>query len=239
MLQSPLMRRILLLLLLTTFLPAQSAPEVEVTAEPHHHQVFANSQVRVFNVEVPAHANTVMHWHRHDYVYVMLGAAHVSNEIKGKAALDVKLVDGETNLLSAPYAHFVRNLSDQPFRSVIVELLQDDKLRHSSHPGSAHADEDRGLEILHGGTEEILLVKDGVRLSEVDLQPGGMVPMNNARPHLLVALSALKLRNHVKGKAPSDVELKSGETLWLKPADSHMLTNAAAQPAKWITLEFQ
>ena len=51
----PAMTRLLLVLLLTTFLTAQSAPEVDITAEPHHHLVLANDQVRVFNVDVPPH----------------------------------------------------------------------------------------------------------------------------------------------------------------------------------------
>ena len=59
-----------LILLLSTILTAQAAPEVEITAEPYHHLVFANDQIRVFDVDVLPHSETLTHWHRHDYVFV-------------------------------------------------------------------------------------------------------------------------------------------------------------------------
>ena len=62
-------RNLFFFCLITTLLAAQAtAPEVEITAEPAHHLTFENKSVRVFNVEVPPHAETLMHWHRHDYI---------------------------------------------------------------------------------------------------------------------------------------------------------------------------
>jgi hypothetical protein len=159
------MRRSFLLLLLPALLTAQLAPEVEITAEPHHHLVLANDQVRVFTVNIPPHSDTLLHRHRHDYIYVTLGASEVVNAVQGKDPVTVKLQDGQTGFLSASYAHIARNLSNNPFRNVTVELLQDDKLRHSSFTWDAT----RGLEILPGGTQQILFVKDAVRVSEFEL----------------------------------------------------------------------
>ncbi len=223
------------LLLLTAVLTAQSAPEVEITAEPHHHLAFANDQVRVFTVEVAPHSETLMHVHHHDYIYVNLGAAEVVNTVKGKDPVTVKLRDGDTNFLAAGFAHTARNLSTQPFRDVIIELLQDDKLRHSP----AHRDEERGLDILQGGTKEILFVKDGVRVSEFELQPGAMIPKpDHPGPRLLVAVSDLDLRSDVEGQGPMPGHFKSGDAKWLAGGDSHTLTNAGQHLAKFVTLEF-
>jgi hypothetical protein len=118
--------RSLILLFLTTLLSAQA--EVEITAEPHHHPIFANSQIRVFKVDVPPHSDTLLHWHRHDYIYVTLGDSEVINAVQGKSPVTVTLRDGQTDLLAAPYAHVAHNQSDKPFRNVTVELLQDDQL---------------------------------------------------------------------------------------------------------------
>jgi oxalate decarboxylase/phosphoglucose isomerase-like protein (cupin superfamily) len=235
------MRRSVLFLFLTSFLTAQAAPEVEITTEPHHHLAFANDQVRVFNVDVPPHAETLMHWHRHDYIYVTLGASEVVNAVKGKDPVTVKLRDGQTGFLPGAFAHFARNLSDQPFHIVNIELLQDDKLRHSpAHWDPAHPDDDRGLDILHGGTREILFVKDGVRVSEFELQPGGMVPMHHhAGPHLLVAVSDLDIRSDVEGQGPMPGHFKSGDAKWLPGGYSHTITNTGHHPAKFVTLEFR
>jgi oxalate decarboxylase/phosphoglucose isomerase-like protein (cupin superfamily) len=229
------MNRILLLLLLPAILTAQLAPEVEITAEPHHHLALTNDQVRVFTVNIPPHSETLLHRHRHDYIYVTLGDSEMVNAVQGKDPVTVKLRDGQTGFLPSSYAHIARNLSNKPFRNVTVELLQDDKLRHSSFTWHAT----RGLEILPGGTQEILFVKDAVRASEFELQPGGMVPLHHhTGPHLAVALSDLKFRGQVEGKAASEVEMKSGETLWIKGGYSHTLTNIGKEPAKWVTLEF-
>ncbi len=226
------MKRCVLFLFLTAVLAAQSAPEVEITAEPHHHQVLANDQVRVFYVDVPPHSDTLMHWHRHDYIYVTLGATEVVNAVKGKDPVTVKLADGDTRFLPATFAHVARNPGDHPFRNVTIELLQDAKLRQST----AKWDEDRGLQILHGGTQEILFVKDGVRASEIELQPGGVAPMP-AKAYLLVALTNLKLTHQVKNEphmAMDDFEQKPGDSKWL----TGNLTNFGPAPAKFVTLEF-
>jgi hypothetical protein len=233
------MRRFFVPLLVATFLAAQGAPEVEITAEPHHHLTFANDQVRVFNIEVPPHGGTLMHWHRHDYIYVTLGDSQVVNTVKGKDPVTVKLHDGQTGFLSGAFAHLARNLSGQPFHVVNIELLQDARLRNSP----AKWDEDRGLEILHGGTKEILFVKDGVRVSEIELDPGGTAPMP-ASAYLIVAVSNLNLEAaDLPKNAPHMVWMNfsqdPGASKWLPGGYFHALTNIRHHPTKFVTLEFR
>ena len=163
------MKRALVLFLLIPFLAAQTTSEVEITSEPSHHLVLENESVRVFKVEVTPHALTLMHRHRHDYVFVTLGESHVSNEVENKSPVDVKLSDGETRFVPGNFAHVARNLSDQPFRNVTIELMQDEKLRQTP----SHWPDETGEKTFDGGHSKILFVKDGVRISEVDLEPGG------------------------------------------------------------------
>jgi oxalate decarboxylase/phosphoglucose isomerase-like protein (cupin superfamily) len=247
----------LFLLALSAILTAQAAPEVEITAEPHHHLILENEYVRVFHVDVPAHTDTLMHWHRHDYVFVTLGATEVVNAVKGKAPVTLKLQDGETHLLPAPFAHVARNLSDRNFLNLTIELLYPVRVSQGCRTKScvvapAKWDETRGLDILQGGTKEILFANDGVRGTEFELQPGGVVPMHHhTGPHLLMAVSDLDLRdtvprsdvasqNSLSGNVsgPMPVHFKSGEAKWLPAGYSHSLTNAGQQPAKFVTLEF-
>jgi hypothetical protein len=237
------MKRFILLLLLTAFLAAQSQPEVDITAEPHHHQVFANDQVRVFNVDIPPHSETLLHRHGHDYFYVMFGASEIVNAVQGKDPVNVGLRDAQVGFTPGAFAHVVRNL-DHPFRNVTVELLQDDKVRHApAHWDPAHPEEDRGLEILHGGTKEILFVKDGVRASEIELQPGGIVPeQHRSGPYLLVAVTAMDLTTHAPLKSAMPVPLSShfkpGDVQWLPQGLTPPLTNTGHTPARFVTLEF-
>jgi quercetin dioxygenase-like cupin family protein len=238
------MKRRLLFCLIATLLAAQ-ATEVEITNEPHHHLTFENKSVRVFNVEVDPHSETLMHWHRHDYIYVTLGATEIVNAVKDKPPVTVKLQDGETRFSPATFAHVARNLSDHPFRNVTIEILEDDTLRNSTAKWDAQEKNDRGLDILQNGTKEVLFVKDGIRATEFELQPGGIVPMHHhAGPHLLVAVSDLDIRSDVKSDAPGGPQgpmpghFKSGDSKWLPGNYSHTITNPGPKPAKFVTLEF-
>jgi quercetin dioxygenase-like cupin family protein len=220
---------------ITTLLAAQAtAPEVELNAEPHHHLTLENKYVRVYNVEVPPHSDTLMHWHRHDYIYVTLGDTEVVNAVKDKPPVTLKLRDGETRFSPATFAHIASNRSDQPFRNVTIEIVADENLRHST----PHWDEDRALETFPGGTQQILWVKDGIRASEFELQPGAAVPPDHhAGPHLIVAVSDVYLHSAVEGQAPGPEHLHSGEVRWV-PGGFPAVTNTGHKPAKFVTLEF-
>jgi quercetin dioxygenase-like cupin family protein len=225
---------------------AQSGlPEVEITSEAHHHLVFQNPYVRVFNVEVDPNTQTEMHWHRHDYIAITLGDAEVSNTVKNKPTVTVKLRDGDTVFASGNFAHYVADIGPQPFRNVTVEILQDESLRNSSASGKIHWDEERGLDILDRGTREILFVKDGIRVTEFELQPGGAVPAHrHAGPQLLVAVTDLDLSSEVSSNSPAGQHppisghFQSGDHRWIHPGYFHAMVNAGSQPAKFVTLEF-
>jgi mannose-6-phosphate isomerase-like protein (cupin superfamily) len=230
------MKRFVLLLAAALLAAQAGAPEVEITAEPHHHLVLENKSVRVFNVEVDPGAETQMHWHRHDYVYVTLGDTEIVNIVKDKAPATVKLRDGETRFSPATFAHIVRNPMNRPFRNITIEILDDDSLRGAASPWDPKQNEDRGLNILQGGTQQILFVKDAIRVSEFELQPGGIFPMSRSGGCLLVAVNDFDLRgdgtNH---KAKAD-HLKSGDSKWF--SGKRTLTNAGSTSAKFVTLEF-
>jgi quercetin dioxygenase-like cupin family protein len=214
-----------------------SAPpsEVEITAEPSHHLAFQNSYVRVFQVEVAPKNATLMHRHRHDYVFVTLGASEVSNEVQGKSPVTLKLQDGETRFTQGNFAHIARNLSTTPFRNVTIELLRDE----TANSATQKWDEDRGLQVLHGGTQEILFVKDGVRVSEVELQTAGILPKHrHGRPELIVAVTDLLFRNDVVGKPAANIEMKSGDVRWEEAGFTHTVTNVGKEAAKFVTLDF-
>lgn len=226
-------------LIFVLLLAAQNVHEVEIDTEPHHRLVFANEQVRVFSVEVPPQSATLMHLHEHDYFYVVLGAADISNEVSGQPAVALELSDGEVRFSPGPFAHLIRT-SNQPFRNVTVELLQDAKLRLAP----AHWNKDRGLNVLEGGTQEILFVKDGVRASEFELQPGGTAPMP-ASAFLLVAVSELHMceagqpRNTPHNAwDPCGRDMHPGHSFWFPAGVLHALTNAGKQPARFVTLDF-
>ena len=228
--------RAFVFLLAAFTLLAQSTSDVEITAEPHHHLALENPYVRVFKVEVAPHDATLMHRHGHDYVFVTLGASEVSNEVEGKPPVTLKLQDGETRFTPGDFAHIARNLAATPFRNVTIEFMQDAAARQSPPPAW---DEERGLHVLNGGTQDIVFVKDGVRVSEIDLQPGGVLPMHHhAGPHLAVAVTDLDMRSDKEGGSSQPVHMKAGDIQWVPAGGTHSVTNVGKSPARWVTVEF-
>ncbi len=226
--------RIAAVLLLAALAYAQNN-EVEITSEPHHHLALENQYVRAFKVEVAPHTATLMHRHRHDYMFVTLGDTQVENDVSGKQPVTLSLKDGETRYTPGDFAHIAKNLSDTPFRNVTIEFLQDEQAKKSP----VKWDEERGLHVYNGGTQDILFVKDNARVSEIELQPGGTIPRHQHKgPHLLVAISDLDLRSGVQNKKPEVVQLKSGDMEWVPLGPAHTLSNAGKSGAKFVIVEF-
>jgi hypothetical protein len=205
----------------TVLVPAQAAEPaaVEIAREPYHHLVLENEFLRVFLVEVAPHESTLLRRHPHDYISITLGDSEVSYEVEGKPPAHLYLCDSETYFLPGNYAHLARNLAAAPFRNLIVELLQDEKARKTQPP---KWDEERGLQIFIGGTQDTLFVKDGVRVSEIELQPGATMPRHHHRgPHLQVALTDLEIRSDVVGQGPMPGHFKSRDAKWLPGGYAH------------------
>jgi quercetin dioxygenase-like cupin family protein len=233
-LQSAAMRFISLFAILVIATLAFAQNEVEITSEPHHHLALENQYVRVFKVEVAPREATLMHRHRHDYMFVTLGDTQVENDVAGKQPVTLKLANGETRFTRGDFAHIAKNLSDTPFRNVTIELLQDEQAKKAP----VQWDEDRGLHVFTGGTQDILFVKDNARASEVELQPGGVVPSHRHKgPHLLIAVSDLDLRSE-EGKSATPVQMRSGDIKWVPGGFTHSVTNVGKNAAKLVTVEF-
>jgi mannose-6-phosphate isomerase-like protein (cupin superfamily) len=212
---------------------AQTKP-LEITSEPGHHLVLQNRYTRVFQVQVPPHASTQLHLHRHGYLFVTLGTAQIENEVAGKPAVKAKLIDGQTELAEGPFAHVIRNVGNTPFRNVTIEILR---------PPSAEAQNtprERGVSIDNGLIIDTLYDTAQVRVVEFKLNPGNHVDIHQDKwPHLLVAISELHIRDQKRNGRGGDLELKSGDVSWSKGGFPHSITNLGLQPAHWIDVEFK
>ena len=84
----------------------------------------------------------------------------------------------------------------------------------------------------------MLFVRDGARVSAVELEPGAVVPSHHHDgPHLLVAVSDLQLRSDVEGQGPMAGTFKSGDVKWLPGGYTHTLTNTGKDRARFVTVE--
>jgi quercetin dioxygenase-like cupin family protein len=215
--------------------PAAAPGEVEITAEPHHRMIYQNEYVRVFDVTIMPKDATQMHVHRHDYIFVALGAAQISNEVKGKPAVQLALTDGEVRFAEGGFAHVVRNVGATPFRNIAVEFLQDAKMRNA--PAGKWNDENAVQ--VQGGQEQVAFVKDGVRVATVQIETAGFEKRHHHDgPQLVIALNDMTLRSDSPEKGPMNLEMKAGQVRWIDGDLTHSVTNVGTQAARFVSVEF-
>ena len=98
--------------------------------------------------------------------------------------------------------------------------------------------EENGEKTFPGGRITTLFVKDGVRASEVKVEPGPIVPSHHDDGrHLLSAITDLDLRGD-EGMGPMPGKFKSGDVQWLPGGGyTHSLTNEGKSPARFVTVD--
>lgn len=216
----------------------QAATQIEAMAEPSHRLVWENKYVRTLKVEVAPGAATLKHRHGHDFFTVTLGAAEISNEVDGKPPTTVKLEDGQVRFAEGRGpAHLVRDLASTPFRNVTVELLGDEAAKKAAPP---KWDQETGtVTSIDGGSQEILFVKDGVRASKINLQPGASQPKRqHAGPEMIVAVTDLDLGSAAKHKRAASLRLKARDVKWIEGGLNQALTNKGKGETKIVLFEF-
>lgn len=230
------------------------AATVEITAEPFHHLVLKNQQVRVFAVEVPPKAETRMHRHRYNHVFVALGDSEVTDEHQGQKSEERRLNQGDVGFVEGGFAHRVRNLSDAPFRAVAIEVLKPVR----GIVRLATCDVDEGIECgfcnvasarrqkcdWPGELDALPELEKreaayGVYQFVMHMEPGSTTgPHHHTADHLLVAVSDLELKDEAEGRPPETLRMKSGEVRWVKGGFTHTLTNLG-KPAWFVNFEFK
>jgi quercetin dioxygenase-like cupin family protein len=216
----------------------QSTTQIEAVAEPSHSLVWENKYVRTLKVEVLPGAATLKHRHGHDFFTVTLGAAEISNEVDGKSAATVKLEDGQVRFAEGRGpAHLVKNLASTPFRNVTIELLGDEAGKTAAPP---KWDPESGtVTSPDGGSQEFLLIKDGVRASKMILQPGATQPKRqHIGPEMIVAVTDLDLGLAGKAKRATPLRLKARDVKWIEGGLDQTLINRGKKEAKIVLMQF-
>ena len=111
-----------LLVLIAAMGWAQSTDVVPLDQEPMHKRIFENAYIRAFAVTVPPKAETKIHRHDRDYMFVMVGDSDVESVRVNEAPVHLTFKDGDAQWTKGGFAHKARNLSDKPFKNVTIEL---------------------------------------------------------------------------------------------------------------------
>jgi len=197
-------------------LAACSRGPVTIDQEPSHHLVLANDYVRVYRVEAGSHKTTKLHLHDHDYIWVSIGPADITNAVQGGTTTKAQLEDGDVRFVPGNFSHVVTNDSDQPFRNFTIALLR---------PGSVQLqpnEDEHSVNLMNSATVESLFVKNGVRAFEITLAPGASVGGQHlVRPHLLV-----------------DIDPDDQHVQWSGQGEGERLTNNSDHKRRYLLLEF-
>ena len=232
-----------LVFLLALSLHAQAPAVVPAASEPHHHLVIENPYIRALHVSIPAGDATLLHEHKVPYVFVSLGPADFSNEVAGKPAARVKMVDGQVGYSRGGFAHLVRTDANKSFNNITVELL---------HPQGEPRNlcdrivpSDLGACDLKGDAPNApigarpLMETDEIRVDAITVRRSGDVTDKpHARPGLLMAVSGAPIRvAQVPGvKAQT---LHAGEIMWLPRAAEPKFTVNDGPEARLVLISFK
>jgi hypothetical protein len=221
---------VLIAILLGTGHSFQASSPVEILEEPHHVLSFQNAQVRVFHLKLKPNEVTLPHHHRTFYAFLSLKPATISNEVRGRAPVLTQL---EANQLHTSKGGFVlaeRNNSTEPVDVIVIEVLNTSNEPFRTPMGGFG---------YHDAAFGELFETAAVRGYSMILASGGHTEQHQEMyDRLLIAESALELRDDVMGESPSTVRMNPGEVRWIPRGATHAMENLGASPATFITFEF-
>ncbi len=200
---------------------------VPITEEPHHHLVFQNEYVRVFDVAVPNGDATLFHTHTNDYLFVAIGDAKLEEQVPDGHSSILNLKSNEVRFQKAPLTDRVINHSDVLSRNLTIEILKnpDAHVLESSMPKI------RG--------HSVVLENDRVRVERVILDAGQTTGMHT---HVLqglgVILSEATLEVSAPGRKTQKIQPKPNTVSW-HDANTHCLKNVGPTLFEALDIEWK
>lgn len=224
------MKLALALLAAATPLAAQSIRgAVLANHEPHHHVTYADADMRVLRVRVPAHDTTLLHEHDPDYFWIALGASEIVNAKLGAPDATVKSADLTIHYAPGKFAHVARNLTAVPFDNITVELLKPqgtvknlcaDALANA--PKNCSGSDPREVPAFE---------TNRLRVDLVTIEPGAVMKVGAAAPRWIIALDT----NDTKGSLTlSKGAWKGG--VFRATSNGWVLKNDAKKPIRILSV---
>ena len=207
---------------------AAQAP-VPVSGEHHHHFKFENEYVRVYDVEVAAHDDTLFHIHSNDYVYVNLYDVDLKAQVLDGPIVALPVKAGQCVFSKAPLTHRVLNESDKLFRNITVEILKTPGTSSSDAPSLANVP----------GFSKVL-ENDRVRIDRLVLEPGQSTGMyKDNLMNLAIAVTDCNAVFEGADQKDHPVQLKAGNYEWRPTPGAHLIKNVGDRRLEIIEIEWK
>lgn len=227
--------------------PSAAQLAVPLTEEHHHHLVFTDARVRVFDVHVAPHTATLLHEHDHDYVWVALGDSEISNAPLGGTKTHQKVSDASVHYAPGPLTHVAGNEGNTEFHNVTIELLAPQTNPQNlcdqvigGQPAECSGETAASKSDWKGAEVRPEFATDQMRASIVRIDPGSTLTIAASVSPLLVALEGTQaeyvLRERSGGRsAPRIVR----PTSVLAPAGAICeIHNTGKSVARFLAIEF-
>jgi hypothetical protein len=204
---------------------------VPIEQEPRHRIVFENKNVRIYDALIPPGDLTLFHTHSVDSVVVVVSGGKGTNELLGKASMEIAPVTGNAGFskaTNAPYTHRVGNIGVTPLRFVVAEVKTP-----SESPGVPAA-----LDAVLG--HKLVVENDRVKVYRLSIDPKQATGIRSRTlPWLRISVSQSTISVQGPGKNPEILETKPGDFRWHEGATAQSLENVGSTTYEAIEIEWK
>ncbi len=171
--------------------PKSPSGPSEMFHEDHAKQLLANSQVKVYRIELPPNSSTAVNRHEHDFLVVSLGVNEFEFSGSGNT-FPMSMRDGEVQVMKGHWPHRVVNKSEHSLHLVEVEIARD--IQPEKAVCGLNAAPCRETRFAHTDTDKYvfgtLFETPSIKLAKVEIDPAsGMPEHGHAGDHLMIALN--------------------------------------------------
>jgi hypothetical protein len=223
----------LLFLVLAPLAWAQTA--MDMAAEPHHHLLLENDQVRVFTLTLKPTEQAYTR-HEHNFLIVTLADSELVIWSEGQSALpSFRLPQGEARFAFGGHTVGFRNDRSSEYRGVIVEFLNP---KVTTYGFQYDGTWDYASGAINAPVDPHAKFTNGMQLgaaSAVDVQllAGDSFPAPDKASELLIPIGDLDL--NIQGY--KELRKSAGEIVWIPGARQSGLANATTRPVRFVDVE--
>jgi hypothetical protein len=212
---------------------------VLITQEPHHHLLYANSDIRVFDVIVAPHESTLLHEHDHDYIFINFTQSTLTAVKPGVSPASLDLPPGAVGFAKAVFAHAITNDGDYPFHNMTIEFLNPVITARgcscNGSSGDAVCDCPNAPPLPADWSKQI----GRLHLRGITLAPGATFEDSSRFPtRLLVPVTPLDVVDtSIHSPKHLPLRLPVGRFHWLSPGP-HEIQNVSTQALRMVSISF-
>ncbi|MFI5114750.1 MAG: hypothetical protein ACHP7J_06350 [Terriglobales bacterium] len=216
---------------------------VSMDDEPHYSRVFSNDYCRAYIIDLGRLEQTKPVAYKHDWVRMTLGGS-VEQAWGGTLFSSKGYEDPEGYYISFLFPVdrlTLRNPHNEPYQSLIVEIMQSDDSRNRVRDTSLDPFAMKlGPGVDSHASYVTSLTKTSVEIVNVQLLGGDAKEIaSRGIGALFVAMTDVELQRGLKGEEAKDLKLGKGEVRWLPAGGSATFRNMGKEQARFVILELK